>query len=88
MLAFKVKKLKFPQSFVGLIGQKNPQPVLIKTRFGIHTFGLKFPITVLVLKKQEEENIYKVIQIKQNLLPNHFFFWNPKYNLILEFPQS
>lgn len=106
MIVLKVKKLNFWQSIIGLIGKKNPEPVLIQTRFGIHTFGLKFPIDVLVLEKlkgslprprlakarrgliKKNENIYKIIQIKRFLFPNHLFFWNMKYNIILELPAN
>lgn len=88
MLTLKVKKLNYFQSLIGLIGKSHPEPVLIKTRFGIHTFGLKFPIDVLVLDKTNEENIYKIIKIKQNLPPNRFFFWNLHYSIIIEIPQN
>lgn len=86
MLTLKVKKLNFRESIAGMIGKKTPESVLIQTRFGIHTFGLKSPIDVLVLEKQNEENIYRIVQIKHSLSPNRIFFWNIKYNAILELP--
>lgn len=69
------------QKSVGLIGQNAPKSILIKTRFGIHTFGMKFPIDVLILDKNQQ-----VVQLKQNMVPNRLFFWNPRYNLLLELP--
>lgn len=68
---------------VGMIGQKVPKPLLIQTRFGIHTFGMRFPIDVLVLSQN-----YQVIRTKINLIPNKFFFWNPKYKYVLELPSG
>ncbi|MBI3379173.1 DUF192 domain-containing protein [Candidatus Gottesmanbacteria bacterium] len=84
MLIIKVIKAKtFWEKTVGLIGKKSPFPLVIKSRFGIHTFGLKFPIDVVVLDKKQ-----RVAVMKQNLLPNTFFFWNPIYDLILELPSG
>ncbi len=68
---------------IGLIGKKNPEPILLKTRFGIHTFGLKFPIDVLIL---DDKN--KIINLKNNLKPNRIFIWNPKYKNVLELPNG
>lgn len=80
----KVKICKgFLESTKGLIGYKNPKPILLKTRFGIHTFGLKFPIDVLVLNKKN-----KVTKIKKGLRPCRIFIWNPKYNKVVELPRS
>lgn len=68
---------------IGLIGKNNPEPILLKTRFGIHTFGLKFPIDVLIL---DDKN--KIINLKNNLKPNRIFIWNPKYKNVLELPNG
>lgn len=66
---------------VGLIGQKNPQPLLIKTRFGIHTFGMRVPIDIVVL-----DETYTIVALKPSLAPNRFFFWHPQYDIVLELP--
>ena len=75
--------LKIAQSFIdrlfGLLIKSNPRNMLFKTRFGIHTFLLKEPIDVIVL-----DNNFKVVKIKENLRPNRLFFWNPKYNRVIE----
>lgn len=68
---------------LGLLSKKNPRSLLFYTRFGIHTFGLKLPIDVLVL-----DNSNKVVILKQNLHPNRFFFWNPRYNQVIELPSG
>jgi len=65
----------------GLIGSDGAHGIYLKTRWGIHTFGMKFPIDVVVLDTQ-----WIVVQIKKNLKPNTIFFWNPKYAHIVEIP--
>jgi uncharacterized protein len=67
----------------GLIGRNKPFALMIKTRFGIHTFGVKFPIDVLILNYKN-----KVVSIKENLKPNRIFLWNPKYEKVIELPQG
>jgi len=71
------------RKMVGLIGKQKPEPLLIKTRFGIHTLGLKFPIDVIVLNKKNT-----VMTLKKSLKPNRFFLWNPIYNTIIELPRG
>lgn len=66
---------------IGLIDRQKAEPMLFFTRFGIHTFGLKFPIDVVVLDEGS-----RVVKIKENLTPNNFFFWPIKYNKVLELP--
>lgn len=84
MITLKVKEAKsLKEKIIGLIGKEKAEPLLIKTRFGIHTFGLKFTLDVLILDKK-----YKVRYIKENLFPNKIFFWNPKYNMIVELPNG
>lgn len=83
MVAIPVKEAKsLKEKIVGLIGKK-PYALLIKTRFGIHTFGLKFPIDVLILDHKN-----KVVKIKKSLMPNSIFLWNPLYDMVIELPQG
>lgn len=67
----------------GLIGKTQPESIFFQTRWGIHTFGLKFPIDVVIL-----DDNYIVKNMKQNLRPNSLFFWNPKYKNVLELPHG
>jgi hypothetical protein len=67
----------------GLIGKEKPEPLMLRTHFGIHTFGLKFPIDVLILN---DENT--VVSIKKDLKPNRIFLWNPKYEKVIELPEG
>ncbi len=68
---------------VGLIGTRKPQAMLFKTRFGIHTFGVRFPIDVLIL---DNNNI--VVSLKQSLQRNRLLFWNPWFDTVVELPQE
>lgn len=84
MNALKVKLLKSPKDrSLGLIGKDKPEAIMFYTRFGIHTFGLNFPIDVLIL-----DNGDRVVKIRENLGPNKVFFWPPKYNKVLELPSG
>lgn len=78
------KDAKYCQDFwdraFGLLLQSNPKSLLFKTRFGIHTIGMKNPINIIVL-----DDNFKVNKIK-TLLPNRFYFWHPKYQWVLELP--
>ncbi len=81
MTKIQVRYLKnFFERSKGLIWQEKLFPVMFHTRFGIHTFGMKHPIDVLVL------NHNKIVKFQKSLKPNNVFFWNPKYNSVLELP--
>ncbi len=69
------------EKIVGLIGSREPSILLIKTRFGIHTIGLRFPIDVIILN-----NSNVVMYLKENLAVNRVFLWNPKYCIVIELP--
>lgn len=68
---------------IGLIGKKKTEPVMFLTRFGIHTLGLKFPIDVIVLDKNN-----RIVKLAEGLKPNRFFVWPVKYNKVLELPEG
>lgn len=67
----------------GLIGKKEPESLLLKTRFGIHTFGVRFPIDVVILDRQNT-----IVTIKEHVSPNRIFFWNPLFDTVLELPSG
>ena len=77
--------LKIADSFtdrcLGLLNKNKGTALLFTTRFGIHTFFMKYPLLVLVLDIQ-----LKVVSMKKKLKPNSFFFWNPIYSKIVELP--
>ncbi|MDP2637781.1 MAG: DUF192 domain-containing protein [Candidatus Levybacteria bacterium] len=82
MITLLVKEAKnIKEKVRGLIGREKPDSLMIKTHFGIHTFGLKFPIDVLILNDKNE-----VMSLKKNLLPNRIFLWNPLYEKVIELP--
>lgn len=48
---------------------------------GVHTFGMKYPIDVVVF---DEWGVVQVV--RKNMKPNEMFFWNPKYRRVIELP--
>ena len=71
----------FGEKLIGLIHRKEAHPLLMKTRFGIHTFGMKFPIDVIVFDRQG------IIQTLQpNMRPGSFVFWRSVAPYVLELP--
>ncbi len=82
MIELKVTILKtFAKKTKGLLGAKKAYPVLFKTRFGIHTFGLTFPLDVLIL---DRENC--IVKLAINLKPMNIFLWHPVYDTVIELP--
>jgi len=80
------KEIVFKKGFgkiFGLIGRKEPEVIILNTRFGIHTFFLKFPIDVLILDKKN-----RVKGLKKGLKPRRIMFWNFRYNIVVELPQG
>lgn len=79
--------VKIPQNYFeeakGLIGKSKAEPMLFKTRWGIHTFGVKFPIDVVIFDKNGV-----AVKIKNGLKPGKFLFWNPKFRNVLELPEG
>lgn len=71
----------FREKSDGLLKYKTPHAMYFETRWGIHTYGMKFPIDVIVL---DGDNMVK--KIKKDMKPGRFFFWNPLYKKILELP--
>lgn len=71
------------QKIKGLLGTTKPHPLLLKTHWGIHTFGMHYPIDVVIL---DDSN--KIVTLKPNLKPNRIFLWNPKYERVLELPDG
>jgi uncharacterized membrane protein (UPF0127 family) len=81
MIPLNVTKLhSVKEKSFGLIGKKIIYPVYFTTRWGIHTFGVLFPIDVLIL-----DNTYKVVLTTQ-LPPNTIFMWNPIFKHVVELP--
>lgn len=71
----------FKDRALGLHLKNHPRALMFHTRFGIHTLGLPVPIDALVLDEGD-----RVVKLKENLYPNQFFFWNPRYRKVIELP--
>ena len=65
----------------GLLKRVNPAALFFKTRWGIHTFGMNFPIDCVIC-----DDNFEVKVIREKILSNRFFFWNPKYKNVFELP--
>ena len=65
----------------GLLGKEKPEALYFKTRFGIHTFGMKFPIDCAVL-----DDTFAVRAVRTRMNPNKAFFWNPRWSHVIELP--
>lgn len=81
MVKVNVQRLSVLQAVKGLMFATTPRAVYFETRGGIHTFFLKFPIDVVILDKSG-----RVIELKENLNSWRIFFWNPKYERVVELP--
>lgn len=80
----KVHFLKnFLDKSIGLLNAEQVNSVYFKTRFGIHTFGMKFPIDVIILDKNNN-----VVKLAENLKSNKIFLWNPRFNKVIELPKG
>ena len=73
----------FSDRTLGLLKPTKPRSLLLHTRFGIHTFGMKDIIDVLILDQHNT-----VVSHKKNLKPNRIFLWNPKYSTVIELPSG
>lgn len=68
---------------LGLLQYDKPEVLLLRTRFGIHTFGMKYAIDVIVLNKENT-----VVKTRRSLPPNNIFIWNPRHDTVLELPEG
>jgi uncharacterized membrane protein (UPF0127 family) len=71
------------QQILGLLLYPTPSTLLLRTRFGIHTFGMNYAIDVLIL-----DHTNRAVKIKENLTPNRIFFWNPLFSNVIELPHG
>ncbi|MDO8469527.1 MAG: DUF192 domain-containing protein [bacterium] len=76
------RAVTFGEKLVGLLHRTEARPLLLKTRFGIHTFGMKFPIDVVVF---DQRGIIKMVQ--RSMRPGSFVFWKPTAAYALELPE-
>ena len=83
VIAKRLLRQKGLSKLIGLIGKNKARATAFKTRFGIHTFFLKFPIDVVVVDKDK-----KVVFIKNGIKPNKIVIWNIKFDTIIELPEG
>lgn len=73
--------LSIPQRVKGLIGKENPSGLVLKTRWGVHTFGMKFPIDCVIM-----DSSWKVRFLRENIVPCRVILWNPFWMNVAELP--
>lgn len=73
----------FWEKTIGLLNKSSPSSVYFEAMFGIHTFGMRYSIDIIILDKKNH-----VIKLHKNLKPNRLFFWNPYYKCVAELPQG
>jgi uncharacterized protein len=77
------KHFSFKKGFgkiTGLLGKNEAETIVFKTRFGIHTFFLRFPIDLIVLDNEG------VVKTAKTVRPNKIVFWNIKFKIVIELP--
>ena len=75
-----VKNLNsFIEKCIGLMGKNKPENIYFETRWGIHTFFMKFPIDVVVMNNNNE-----IVVLFKKLKPRRIVVWNPKFKRVLE----
>ncbi|MDO8270214.1 MAG: DUF192 domain-containing protein [Candidatus Levybacteria bacterium] len=79
--AFHLKSME--EKTAGLLGTTKPKTVFFTTRFGIHTFFMKYPIDIVILDAKS-----RVVGLRENLRPNRIFAWNPLHKNVLEMPHG
>lgn len=82
VIAEKIKKLvTWEEKSRGLSGKDVPEAVYFKTRWGIHSFGMKFDIDCIVADKN-----MVVRKVRENMKTGKLFFWNPRFHNVIELP--
>lgn len=66
---------------IGLLREPEPASLLLRTRWGIHTVGMRFPIDCAVLDAR-----LVVRSVRHALPPDRLFLWNPRFPFIAELP--
>ena len=77
------KQYSFKKGFgkiKGLLGKNEAEAIVFKTRFGIHTFFLNFPIDLLILDDKG------MIKLAKTVKPNRIVFWNIRFKTVIELP--
>jgi uncharacterized protein len=71
----------FKDKTFGLLDPTKPRSLILSTRFGIHTFGMKHAIDVLILSDHG-----KVVKLKRDIKPGAIFTWKVRYSRVVELP--
>lgn len=66
----------------GLLGENEAKTIVFKTRFGIHTFFMPFPIDLIVLDSKG------VVRMAKTVEPNRIVFWDIRFDTVIELPEN
>jgi uncharacterized membrane protein (UPF0127 family) len=64
----------------GLLGKNEAEAIVFTTRFGIHTFFLKFPIDLIVLDNKG------IVKLAKTIRANRVVFWDIRFKTVIELP--
>jgi len=78
-----IEAKSFTSKLFGLILEKKPKAMIFKSRFGIHSFFMKYKIDLIIA-----DGVGRIVKIKVGLMPNNIFLWNPRYSTIIELPEG
>jgi len=68
------------EKITGLLGKNEAKTIVFTTRFGIHTFFLKFPIDLIVLDSKG------IVRLAKSVAPNRIIFWDIRFKIVIELP--
>jgi uncharacterized membrane protein (UPF0127 family) len=77
------EKFSFKKGFgkiKGLLGGNEAEAIVFTTRFGIHTFFLKFPIDLIILDNKG------IVKLAKTIKPNRVVFWDVRFKTVIELP--
>lgn len=69
------------EKITGLLKESVPKAMVFRTRWGIHTIGMRFPIDCVVCDASGH-----VRALRKNVEPGRFFMWNPSWYRLAELP--
>jgi uncharacterized membrane protein (UPF0127 family) len=64
----------------GLLGENEAKTLVFETRFGIHTFFLKFPLDLVILDNKG------IVRLAKTVKPNRIVCWNIRFKTVIELP--
>jgi uncharacterized membrane protein (UPF0127 family) len=67
--------------FFGMLLSRNSSGIVLRTRFGVHTFFMRESIDVIII-----DSNCKAVRLKKGLSPWEIYLWEPKFEIAIELP--